>query len=294
MELVAKYVSTYGEKAAVVVATEKYTQSVTVEGAADVVRPKELVAEFAIVKTEGGVWTGFRDVIEVNGEPVRDRKDRLEALLTSQSASLSEAARIANESSRYNVGPISRNFNTPTTALFFFLPQNLDRFTFTRKGNKNIEGTSTIEIAFKETKTPTIVTTRSGRNVPLQGSLFVTADGTVIRSRMRMEKFADLQGAVEQSAPRAPVPTNAASNNGGRPAGATVASMDTRQIDSSADIEVTYRKPPGIDVWLPSQMVELYEGPIDVGVRPTSARAATRATYGNFKQFGASGKIISQ
>jgi hypothetical protein len=41
-------------------------------------------------------------------------------------------------------------------------------------------------------------------------------------------------------------------------------------------------------------MTELYEGPIDVGVRPTSARSSTKATYANFKQFGASGKIISQ
>jgi len=173
MTRVGAYAAAYGEKTSVVVATETYTQMLAIEGQAQMPRPIKLVAEFAIVKLQGGGWTGFRDVISVNDEPVPDRKDRLMSLLTSDSASLSEATRIANESSRYNVGAISRNFNTPTAALFFFLPANLDRFTFTKKDSKTIDGVKTIEIAYKETRLPTLVTTRSGRNVPLQGSLFV-------------------------------------------------------------------------------------------------------------------------
>jgi hypothetical protein len=297
MAKVGAYAAAYGEKSAVVVAQETYTQQVTVEGAADVVRPIKLVAEFAIVRLQGGGWTGFRDVVEYNGEKVQDRRDRLVSLLTSPSASISEATRIANESARFNIGPISRNFNTPTAALFFFLPENLERFTFTKKGGKTIDGIKTIEIAYKETKLPTLVTTRSGRNVPLEGSLWVTEDGTVIRTRMHMEKFADLQAAPDQAAPRIAAPTNAASNNGGRAGGGgpAVMAMDTRPIDSSADIEVTYKKPDGIDLWLPSQMTELYEGPIQsMRIRPTSGRTVTKATYANFKQFGASGKIIAQ
>ena len=47
MERVGKYVASYGEKAAVVVASEKYTQSVLVDGA-DMGRPRDLKAEFAI------------------------------------------------------------------------------------------------------------------------------------------------------------------------------------------------------------------------------------------------------
>ena len=299
MARVGAYAAAYGEKSSVVVAQESYTQQVTVEGAADVVRPIKLVAEFAIVKLQGGGWTGFRDVVEYNGEKVQDRNDRLMSLLTGQSASISEATRIANESARFNVGPISRNFNTPTAALFFFLPENLERFTFTRKGSKTIDGVKTVEIAYKETKTPTLVTTRAGRNVPLEGTLWVSEDGTVIRTRMHMEKFADMQAAPDQAAPRMGPPTNAASNNGGREAIATerarAGSMDSRPIDSSADIEVTYKKPDGIDLWLPSQMTELYEGPIQsIRIRPTSGRTVTKATYANFKQFGASGKIVPQ
>ena len=299
MAKVGAYAAGYGEKSSVVVAQETYTQQVTVEGAADVVRPIKLVAEFAIVKLQGGGWTGFRDVVEYNGEKVQDRNDRLTSLLTGSSPSLSEATRIANESARFNAGPISRNFNTPTAALFFFLPENLDRFTFTKKGTKTIDGVKTIEIAYKETKLPTLVTTRAGRNVPLDGTLWVTEDGTVIRTRMHMEKFADMQASTDQQAPKPGVVTNAASNNGGREAiasaGARVPAMDSRPIDSSADIDVTYKKPQGIDIWLPSQMTELYEGPIQsLRIRPTSGRTLTKASYGNFKQFGASGRIIPQ
>jgi hypothetical protein len=293
MAKVGAYAAAYGEKSAVVVAQETYTQQVTVEGAADVVRPIKLVAEFAIVRLQGGGWTGFRDVVEYNGEKVQDRRDRLVSLLTSSSASISEATRIANESARFNIGPISRNFNTPTAALFFFLPENLERFTFTKKGSKTIDGIKTIEIAYKETKLPTLVTTRSGRNVPLEGSLWVTDDATVIRTRMHMEKFADLQAAPDQAAPKIASPTNVTGRVGNT--GPNVPAMDTRPIDSSADIEVTYKKPDGIDLWLPSQMTELYEGPIQsMRIRPTSGRTVTKATYANFKQFGASGKIIQQ
>jgi hypothetical protein len=296
MAKVGTYAAGYGEKSSVFVAQETYTQQVTVEGAADIVRPIKLVAEFAIVKLQGGGWTGFRDVVEYNGQPVHDRKDRLMSLLTSDAATISEATRIANESARFNAGPISRNINTPTAALFFFMPQNLERFTFTKKGNKTIDGVKTIEIAYKETKMPTLITTRSGKNVPLDGSLWVTEDGMVIRTRMHMEKFADMQAAPDQQAPRMGTPTNAASNNGGRVAmSGNVTAMDTRPIDSSADIEVTYKKPDGIDLLLPSQMTELYQGPIQsLQIRPTTGRTVTKAVYANFKQFGASGKIIPQ
>src|SRR5690349_5108974 len=86
MKKVADYAAAYGEKASVIVAAETYTQTVTVEGMAEPSRPIKLDAEFAIVRMQGGGWTGFRDVVEVNDEPVGDRKDRLMALLTSESA----------------------------------------------------------------------------------------------------------------------------------------------------------------------------------------------------------------
>jgi hypothetical protein len=112
---------------------------------------------------------------------------------------------------------------------------------------------------------------------------------------MHMEKFADKQFAPDQAAPKVTGPLNVTGNGGGRPAqSANVAGLDTRPIDSTADIEVTYRKPAGIDLWLPAQMTELYEGPIFLKNHPASGRTTTRASYSNFKQFGAGGKIVPQ
>ena len=64
------------------------------------------------------------------------------------------------------------------------------------------------------------------------------------------------------------------------------------KMESEADIEVTYAKPPGIDLWFPASMVELYQGPIKVKVTPVMARATTRAKYSDFRQFSTSIKIV--
>lgn len=295
MAKVGQYVASYGEKAAVVVATEKYSQTVLVDGA-DMGRPRDLKAEFAIVRVSGGGWTGYRDVLEAGGHTVQDRKDRLVSLLTNTSGDVSELTRIANESARFNVGPVTRNFNVPTAAMFFFTPSELARFTFTRKGTKKIEGIETWEIEFKETKRPTLIMTRAGKDVPIEGTLHVKPDdGTVIRTRFKMRNFADMEAAPEQQAPTQRVAQGAASNNGGREAVSRSQSVESIRLDkmeSEADIEVTYAKPAGVDVWFPASMTELYVGPIKVKVTPVMARATTRAKYSDFRQFNTSITIV--
>lgn len=292
---VGDYVAAYGEKAAVVVATERYSQTVLVEGA-DMGRPRDLKAEFAIVRVGGGGWAGFRDVIEAGGQKVQDRAGRLQALLTNTSGDANEATRIANESARFNVGPISRNFNVPTAGMFFFYPGDLPRFTFTKKGLKKIDGVDTWEIEFKETRKPTLIVTRAGKDVPIEGSLCVKPDdGTVVRTRFKMRNFADVDASPEQQAPSQRPADNPASNNGGREGLARsqpIPSIRIDKMESEADIEVTYAKPAGLDLWFPATMVELYQGPIKVKVTPVMARTTTRAKYSDFRQFNTSIKIV--
>lgn len=193
-----EYVAAYGERAALLVAEEKYTQRVTTENDLPL-RPRELTAEFALVKVAGGIgWVGFRDVVEVNGKVIVDRKDRLMRLLSDPSGDTAEARRISDESSRFNVGPISRNFNVPTTVLFFFHRDNLPRFSFTRKGTKSVDGVQAWHLDFKETKRPTMMMTRAGKDVPCEGTVWVVpADGTVVRTRVRLSGFADQTRMLE-------------------------------------------------------------------------------------------------
>ncbi len=297
LDRMAQYIAGYGEKASMFVGVEKYSQTVNFPDL-PMVPPRKLVAEFAIIKVPGDMgWIGFRDVVEVDAKAISDRRDRLMSILTDMSADSSQATQLASESARYNIGPISRNFNTPTTTLFFFTPANLQRFTFTKKGTKKIEGVETWQLDFTETKTPTIVSTRSGQPVPLEGSLWVVpADGTVVRSRLVMRNFADQMTNPTQSNPAARPPVNPNGPTGGREALARNnmgETLDFQRIDSMADIEVTYKKHDKFGVWLPDKMTEMYAGGIvtRTGTPPKSGTATTRASYSDFKQFDTGVKI---
>lgn len=294
LERVGAYVAGYGEKASVVVSTEKYTQSVMWADSAPM-RPLQLEAEFAIVRVAGGGWTGYRDVVALDGKPVHDRRNRLMELLTDTNGDVSELTRIANESARFNIGPVSRNFNVPTATLFFFKPQNHARFAFERKGTRKIDDLQTVEIAFKETRRPTLVMTRAGQDVPIEGSLWVNpVDGTVVRTRLKLRNFADDNAATPDLA--APQQAPAENPNAPRAAGAPprASTISIGRIESSADIEVTYRRPEGMTLWLPSTMVELYEGPIRIKAKSMAGRSTTNAKYSNFKTFDTSIKIVGQ
>jgi hypothetical protein len=204
----AGYVASYGAEASVIVGVEKYTQRVTIEERP--VRPRMLVSEFAIVKAAGRVgWSGFRDVVEVDGKAVGDRRDRLMSLLTGPAGRESELRRISDESARYNVGPVIRNFNVPTTALFFFHPDLVERFTFRRAGTKRIDGVDAVALEFKETHRPTLVMKSDGTDVPCEGTVWVNpADGTIVRTRLRLRNFANLSimsGGDPARAANAPV-----------------------------------------------------------------------------------------
>jgi hypothetical protein len=250
----AAYVQSYGEKASILVATEHYTQHVTGSARA-APEDRVTVADFAIVRAEGlGGWVGFRDVLEADGARIADHADRLLRILADVSGSLDEAKRLSDESARYNIGPVSRNFNVPTAALFFFSPQNLDRFKFTRK---RVTPDGAWEIAFRETERPTLVRTPEGRSVPSEGSVWVTAsDGTVLRTTLRMKEFGRGSAAFTRHA-------------------------------GTAHIDVSYARVSNLDMWLPQVMVESYEMP-----RGTRwERTTTEARYSDYRRFQTSGRI---
>jgi hypothetical protein len=249
------YVESYGEKASIVVATEHYTQEVMGSDPAARGERRETVAEFAILKAQGfGGWVGFRDVIEVDGRSLTDRKDRLIQVLTSAAGAHDEARRLSAESARFNIGPIVRDFNVPTSALFFFTSENLERFRFS---GKQVGADDLWEIAFRETERPTLIRTPGGRSVPASGRVWVNAaSGIVLRTRLVMTQFA----------------TPSAPNERG---------------SASAEIDVTYSRVPDLGMWLPATMTEVYE----VARGRASERTNTEARYTDYRQFRTSGRV---
>jgi hypothetical protein len=301
------YVAAYGAQASMFVGTETYAQRL--ESGLGRGTPRRLLSEFAIVKApSGGDWVGYRDVIQVDDQPVVDRRDRLLRLLSSESVEAAQLKQIDDESARYNIGPISRNFNVPTTVLFFFGPNTIGRFTFERKGTPTIDGVATWELEFREAVRPTLVRTRSGRDVPCRGRVWVVpSDGTVVRTLVELRNFADERQVESQGGARTDAtvpPTSTRSAVGGTQsvpstAVARPSSTSNDRVESLAQIEVTYRLDQRFGAWLPRKMSELYEGPVDPRLGPGrfadtyTGRSTGVAEYSDFKRFETSAKIVA-
>ncbi len=265
-----RYVVEYGEKLSLVVGLERYTQSLREAGAATA-QTRTLVSEYALVRVTDD-WMGFRDVFEVDGVAVRDRQDRLVTLLIGRSSErLLQGRRIADESARYNLGPVRRNFNTPTAALFFLQPQNQTRFRFTKDGEEAVGPTRVWRVRYRETDRPTIVRTTTGRDAPVSGMVWIDPiDGRIFRTRLEMR--AEIEPSVETSD----------RNAGGGP------------VQTSVSITVDYEQDARFGLLLPSEMRESYEAAPArrTGSQKPLTTITCVATYGDFRTFETSGRLI--
>ena len=141
-----------------------------------------LRSDFGLVRTSDR-WLPFRDVFERNGMPVRDREDRLSKLFLEGSRSALEQARLLmEESSRYNIGNVSRTINLPTMALDFLTELYRPRFAFTDGGR---DETGRI-LVFKETgRNPTYIATTNNRDLPATGRFWVEEEtGRVVKTEL--------------------------------------------------------------------------------------------------------------
>ncbi len=130
VERTGKYVEEY-ERTFAAVVSEEFQRQTLIRADGRVRSTRELRSDFLLVKT-GPDWAHvFRDVIEVDGRPVRNREDRLRRLFIEKPRSALQQARdIAKESARYNIGGIQRNVNTPVMPLQFLDKANQQRFEF--------------------------------------------------------------------------------------------------------------------------------------------------------------------
>jgi hypothetical protein len=246
-----RYVGDYGDKASIVVCTERYQQESSGSGGRQAHRT--LVSDFALVHAAAiRGWLGFRDVIDVDGQRLSDREDRLARVLMGSEGRFDEAFRLSNESARYNIGAIQRNFNVPTTALFFFLPDNHDRFKFSAK---SVAADGTWEIAFRETGSPTLIRSPDGTPVPSSGTIWVRPeDGTIVRTRLDIDAKAG-RGALE--------------------------------FHSQGHVDVVYRHVDELNMWLPASMEEAFTATR----QQIWDEVSGQAEYSDYRQFTTSARI---
>jgi hypothetical protein len=225
---VGAYIQNFESRMATIVAEEDYRQTVERLPALLFSQPdrqtRMLRSDYALVRAAGrGEFVGFRDTFEVDGQPVRDHDDRLQELVTS--GAFADAARIANESARFNLAAelVARNINVPTFALQLLQPDNRDRFSFRKAGTETIAGTRTWRIEYSERGSPTLVKTADHHDQRSNGSIWVDAEtGTVWRTMIFWDR------------------------------------SPTRTL---GQITVTYGRAPGIDILVPVTMSERYEPP---------------------------------
>jgi len=174
LDRVTDYVVRYQQEISGVVAEERYVQD-SDKSDRPYLTHREMRSDVLLVRgtlADGAPqgYVQFRDVFEVDGEPVRDRSDRLTKLFMTPATSLRrQAAAIMNESARYNIGRVDRNINVPFMTLMLLDPVYQRHFKYSvgteHKGKprglpKTEEFTLAAdawELDFDEVLTPTII-----------------------------------------------------------------------------------------------------------------------------------------
>jgi len=187
----------------------------------DVRSRRVLRSDYLLVQLgPGSGWMPFRDVFELDTGKVRDREDRLTRLFLANEAERFELAdRIMAESTRHNLGNVSRTINIPTLAVMFVHPRVRDRFTFVLDGEELLGDRPVKRLRYRETTRPTLIKTTRGRDLVLEGHLWID-EGT---------------GAVVKTA-------------------LTAADPAVR-----ATVTVTFRRDETLAIWVPQQMDEYYK-----------------------------------
>ena len=250
---IASYVADYQRQLIGVVAEEHYRQNVinTSKGGRQSRQFRELRSDVLLVKLpDEEHWLQFRDVFEVDRKPVRDRDERLFKLFVAPTRGVDarhQAEIIQHESTRHNIGPVTRTINMPILALLFFEESNLANLQIERlvaNNSRRFEPLARAEhvwrLGFAEIGPETLVRGTGGKDIPSHGEIWVdSTSGRILQTELISE--------------------------------------DGAQLIST--IQVSYGAAPGFTLLLPAEMREVYR------VRVSESRIDSRATYSKFRQF---------
>jgi hypothetical protein len=218
----ATYVRQFEKDFSAIVTDESYDQHVA-EGAPHALSTmsRHIQSEmlFMRVPGEGLSWLSARNVLEVDGDPIADSRDRLERAIKGDRASLAERLQsVADEGARFNIGRIQRNVNDPILPLLFLDPEYQARFKFRLEKDEDLDGVRLHKLSFKERARPTIIGLARGGSLYSSGAVWLRAeDAVVVRTEL-----------------------------GGRDG------------PMSFTIRVEYERNPKLDMWIPARMEERY------------------------------------
>jgi hypothetical protein len=261
----AAYAERFEREFAVVVGEERYVQQVRQQRGIEFFDARRfsrsLVSHvFLMWVSDGPLLIMARNVRTVDDKVVADSAQRLERLLSSASADPSAKQRLVrDETARFNIGSIIRNFSDPTLVVQFLHARLQSRFSFSVAGRDNVAGVVTWKLAYVEREGPTVIVV-NGRNAMASGYVWIAVkDNAVVRATL----------GVTQSI---------------RPA----ADLDEQVF--AARLETTYLHDARLDVWAPRTMTERYE--IWRGGQWKES-ISSKAAYSNFRRFETSGRLVN-
>jgi hypothetical protein len=193
------YVLDFIDKFSNVVSEETYIQdsSVPMQSAALLGRPgttarhRILKSDFLLVSVNSAQeWVPFRDVFEIDAQPVRDREQRLTRLFLKPSEdSLEQANRIQEESARYNLGNMRRTINNPVLGMVILEGDFQSRFQYSLGKEDARVGKGVWVIEYREVAKPSIVRGRSDLDLFAHGRVWVEAEtGRVMKTEVLLEQ----------------------------------------------------------------------------------------------------------
>jgi len=154
-------------------------------------RHRDLRSDFLLVKSPSSAdLVPFRDVIEVDGVPVRDREQRLAKLFINPSAdAMAQAERVRDEGARYNLGNLRSTIGNPMLALGVLQLTYQPRFHFSLgKEDRNV-GAAVWIVDYKEEAPPAMVRGEAGGDLFAHGRLWVElATGRVLKTELQVEQ----------------------------------------------------------------------------------------------------------
>jgi hypothetical protein len=193
------YVFDFIDKFSDVVSEETSLQdsSVPMQSAALLGRPgstarnRILKSDFLLVSVNSAQdWVPFRDVYEVDAQPIRDRQQRLARLFLSPSAdSLEQANRIQEESARYNLGNMRRTVNSPVLGIVVLQADMQQRFRYSLGKPDPKVGPAVWVIEYQEIARPALIRGRSDIDLFSHGRVWVEADtGRIMKTEVLLEQ----------------------------------------------------------------------------------------------------------
>jgi hypothetical protein len=193
------YLDEYARQLPAVIATERYHQRV---GSGMRRNQRQLVSDYGLVQVQGdSQWLGFREVLSVDGKPVTDSARRLAELLAKPSAhALQQARRIAEESARYNIGPVVRTINDPALVLEVLDRRHYKRIRFSKNDEATVGALRVWVVRYQEMLRPTIIRTRAQEDLPVHGRAWIDpATGRILRADTSFDMGFGVTGTIDVS-----------------------------------------------------------------------------------------------